>query len=245
MIGRSAPVDEHDRALLRFFRSVTRLPESGCWELTGSRMPSGYEQFYLARLPERRMKRAYGHRWAYETFVGPIQEGLQIDHLCRNRACANPDHLEAVTSQENTLRGVGLASVYASRTRCGHGHPWTPRNTLTHLGTRRCRECHTVQERRRLRRKRMKLLIPALLLLAYAPALAHAQQTAVPPSPVSATGTVPDWVARYASIQEQTARSCQLQLAQDQAKVEDLTKQLADAKSALTKAPPVDKKPSP
>ena len=88
---------------------------------------------------------AYAHRLAYELVKGPISDGLQIDHLCRNRACINPDHLEAVTQRENILRGEGVAALNARKTHCPQGHAYDEENTLIltgrQAGARRCQIC--------------------------------------------------------------------------------------------------------
>lgn len=82
------------------------------------------------------------HRLYYARHVGPIPDGLEIDHLCRNRACCNPDHLEAVTKKENILRGEGTGARYARRTHCSAGHLLEGDNLyIAPSGARRCRAC--------------------------------------------------------------------------------------------------------
>lgn len=80
-------------------------------------------------------------RVVYEALVGPIPNGLELDHLCRNRGCVNPLHLEPVTHQENVRRGVGPTAINARKTRCIHGHEFTPENTIVRSDGRACRPC--------------------------------------------------------------------------------------------------------
>lgn len=94
----------------------------------------------------------YAHRVAYEALVGPIPQGLMIDHLCRNRSCVNVEHMEPVTNRVNILRGDTVTAANAAKTHCPQGHEYTPENTHLHgpNGTgRRCRTC--VPEQRRAR----------------------------------------------------------------------------------------------
>ena len=125
-------------AVQRFVRKVRRLP-GGCWEWTGQPAWNGYGRFGLDG------REIMAHRFAYEAVRGPVPTGLQLDHLCRNRICVRPSHLEAVTQKVNLQRGIGpaLASQrQLAKTHCPHGHPYTPENILrVHGNERRCREC--------------------------------------------------------------------------------------------------------
>jgi HNH endonuclease len=95
----------------------------------------------------------------YRLLVGPVPEGLELDHLCRNRACVNPAHLEPVSHRENVLRGASFAAINAVKTHCIHdGHPFDDVNTIVRPeGRRGCRACMNAAQRRYQRRKRSKI----------------------------------------------------------------------------------------
>jgi len=116
-----------------------------CWLWTASTNSAGYGHI---KDEEDRLVRA--HRVAYALEVGPIPEGLDLDHLCRVRHCVRPSHLEPVTRRENTLRGETLAAANAQKTQCSKGHEYDEANTIVQGdGKRRCRKCRNIQRRAR------------------------------------------------------------------------------------------------
>lgn len=122
----------------RFWNKVTPEPNSGCWLWIGTSGRCGYGRFHKTGQRVNVMS----HRFAYEALVGPIPDGLQLDHLCRTPACVNPAHLEPVTPKENTLRGESFAARNAIAMHCQKGHEFTPDNTLVRpSGWRECRIC--------------------------------------------------------------------------------------------------------
>lgn len=133
-----APMPFDVARVRRFWMKVTRPGESECWEWTGAHNRNGYGTF---RVGGAGTSPAQAHRYSYELLVGPIPPGLSLDHLCRNRGCVNPSHLEPVTGRVNTLRGVSFAAENAAKTHCLRGHEFTPENIIPRAKARQCRAC--------------------------------------------------------------------------------------------------------
>jgi hypothetical protein len=131
----------------RFSEKVVFAAANECWLWQGCRLSHGYGQTWDG-------KRVVGaHRYAYERLVGPIPEGLTIDHLCRVRHCVNPAHMEPVTAGENARRGE---NPNRAKTHCKYGHPFDAENTYVRAsGGRECRACRHLALRRFYERRRV------------------------------------------------------------------------------------------
>lgn len=126
---------------LELRKSVTA---DGCWEWTGANNGSGYGAMY----DHRTGGMAYPHRVSYELNVGPIPVGMVIDHICFNRLCFNPDHLQAITQSENRLRSSAVGRKRKRLTHCQNGHPFTNENVIWDRKRER-RTCKLCNQRRR------------------------------------------------------------------------------------------------
>ena len=142
--GRSKSRREIDPHYLSWLLAHIEIdPKSGCWHLRG-RKPGRYLVIWVGN------ERIKAHRYVYESLVGAIRPGFVIDHLCKNRGCVNPLHLEQVTVAENTRRAAGLKN--RTKTHCFRGHPLSGRNLYVYYDRagkphRVCRACRVVTAR--------------------------------------------------------------------------------------------------
>lgn len=127
---------------------LAMIVDESCWIPTQTPKSDGYVQIRMYSESNK-----YLHRWMYETLVSPIKRGMYLDHLCRERSCCNPLHLEPVTHKENIRRGI---KYFGSRNACSKDHPYTEENTYEyHRGgytIRVCRACHKLAQRKYMRR---------------------------------------------------------------------------------------------
>jgi hypothetical protein len=130
----SKPLEgQNATATARFW---TKVDKSGdCWEWTASRI-DGYGQFRIGGGGSRNVK---SHLVAYTWANGPVPSGMVIDHLCRNRACVNPDHMEVITPEENSTRG--MVSRHKTTEVCTNGHRWDDNTLINPSGYRICKGC--------------------------------------------------------------------------------------------------------
>lgn len=134
-----------DHTILERTEIVDTGYKTPCVLWTGSLSERGYGFYFEDN------KQYYAHRKVYEYFEGDIPETeprTVLDHLCRVHRCVAVDHLEPVTDRENVLRGESFAAVNATKTHCHRGHPFSPENTRIEKGSRVCRECKRISNRK-------------------------------------------------------------------------------------------------
>lgn len=147
-----------DNFIKRTMSNIVVDPLTQCWNWQGS-LDNGYGRLYWNG------KKSRAHRWFYEQRFGNLPEwnhkgDPEIDHICRNRACVNPEHLRLVSPKENVLAGIGPTAVNARKTTCKYGHPLVPDNR----GHRKCVECQRIYEKTEKRRTRKHIKNPPLLI---------------------------------------------------------------------------------
>lgn len=132
------------------FLSMIRIDQgTGCWNWAGFDSGRGYGGFCI----NKRNFRA--HRISYELFVGKLELDLVIDHICRNRACCNPDHLRQVDKRTNALENSEAAcAIHAAKTHCPKGHEYNEINTRWHGTNRHCRACQREYNKERYSTRR-------------------------------------------------------------------------------------------
>jgi hypothetical protein len=135
----------------RFWEKVDKNGENGCWEWKAALNSYGYGNFKANK------KNVSSHRFSYELLKGDIPKGKHLDHLCRNRKCCNPKHLEPVTQRENLLRGETIPASYVLKTHCPQGHEYTEENTYTYKGSRYCITCRNKYSNRSYYSKKEKV----------------------------------------------------------------------------------------
>jgi hypothetical protein len=147
------PLGSARKTLRERFESKIIRTDDGCWEWSGAHFQAtGYAVFCVKDERDGKWHPTVAHRVSYELYVGPIPDGLHVDHRCRNRGCVRPEHLEPVTQRENTLRGEAPSAISVRENRCQRGHEFTPENTITRPnrpGKRECRECVRARDRER------------------------------------------------------------------------------------------------
>jgi hypothetical protein len=148
-VSKDRSLAEIERILTRYGHHI-RFHPYGCWEWIGTIDTKGYGVASVSK-----SKNVRAHRLIYEAFRGPISDGLDLDHLCRNRSCVNPHHLEPVTRKENVYRGESITIRAHLAGTCIRGHAMTPENTyISPKGQRHCQTCRRMREHKRdLKRK--------------------------------------------------------------------------------------------
>ena len=140
-MSRGAPFRERIPIMDRFWSKVHKT--DFCWVWTAFINPDGYGIFGIGSRTDGSRRIIHAHRWIYLQTYGSIPDGYEIDHLCKNRACVRPDHLEAVSHKVNSQRAdlSGNGEWQRIKTHCPQGHPYTPENTHTYRGMKKCRTC--------------------------------------------------------------------------------------------------------
>lgn len=142
----------------RFWNNVNKKDDNSCWLWLGYLDKGGYGTTHLSSTEciNAKSRTVWAHRAAYELLIGPIPSTLVIDHLCRNRGCVNPKHMELVTSKENVMRGMGICAKNKVKTHCPKGHVLSGVNLYAYGNRRHCRTCNKATKARYRQRERNK-----------------------------------------------------------------------------------------
>ena len=140
---------ENIEDLIKRILPKIKVSKVGCWEWLGRTVKDGYGNINVNK------KRISIHRILYKYYHGKLDSELEIDHICRNRVCCNPLHLEQVTHKENVLRGFSLNAINARKTLCIRGHSLSGDNIrIEKYGSRRCKKCKNENQMKRRKQKR-------------------------------------------------------------------------------------------
>lgn len=134
--------DDEKYQLIKRFEKNFKVLENGCWQWTLKLNEKGYSSFPINKLF------CSGHRASMFIYKNVPFRGIKevADHLCRNRGCVNPDHIEMVTHRTNTMRGIGLSSMNDKKEICIRGHDLVAPNLRIHkMGFRECRACEKIR----------------------------------------------------------------------------------------------------
>lgn len=133
-------------------RFWSKVEVADCWTWTAAKAGKGYGKYTITR--NGKTTYPYAHRHAWESLVGPIPDGMTLDHLCKNRLCVNPDHLEVVDGVTNAMRGSSPPALNARKTHCPRGHEYTEENVRRTKSGRLCIQCQRAHDKVRPRRGR-------------------------------------------------------------------------------------------
>lgn len=134
-----------------FVQDRIRKDEGGCWLWTSTKS-DGYGLFNSRHLNPFTTRRA--HRVIYQAVRGKLPQSVSLDHLCRNRACVNPEHMRCASNRENVLAGVGVTATNKRKTHCIRGHELSGKNIESYSRFRSCRACHVIRQRQYVKKRR-------------------------------------------------------------------------------------------
>lgn len=146
-------ITEND--ITRFEAKYIPEPNSGCWLWIGALFKHNYGHFTLTKSPGKTLHIG-AHKFSYLLYKKNYELSLDLDHLCRNSYCVNPEHLEPVTHRVNQLRGNTIMAQLAKRTHCFNGHEYIAANTRLYKNNRVCKECERIAARRQYHRNKNK-----------------------------------------------------------------------------------------